>query len=119
MLKYRSVVGQTYRLTTTAYTALAQRRAVQILFTTQQKVYSKVIHNAVQLACQKADNGKITEMCRYIKKISCHGLYKCSKNAVSDSQSLPAISALSCRTTPLALLPGDAWTSDHSELVVR
>jgi len=41
---------------------------------------------------------------------------KACTNAVSDLQSLPA---LSCRTTPLALLPGDAWTSAHSELVVR
>jgi len=62
MLKYRSVVGQTDRLTTPAYTALAQLRAVQILFKTQQKVYSKVMYNAVQHACQKADNGKLTEM---------------------------------------------------------
>ena len=56
------IVGQTDRLTTPAYTALAQRRAVQILFKTQQKVYSKVIYNAVQHACQKTDNGKLTEM---------------------------------------------------------
>ena len=56
------IVGQTDRLTTSAYTALAQRRSVQILFKTQQKVYSKVIYNAVQHACQKADNGKLTEM---------------------------------------------------------
>ena len=32
MLKYRSVLGQTDSLTTTAYTALAQRHIVKIIF---------------------------------------------------------------------------------------
>jgi len=31
-------------------------------------------------------------------------------------QSVAPVSALSCQTMPLALLPGDAWTSGHSEL---
>jgi len=41
-----------------------QHRPNYVVIRTQQKVYStgKLIHNAVQHACQKADNGKITEM---------------------------------------------------------
>ena len=51
MLKYRLRVGQTDRLTTTAYTALAH--------TTQQlQIYSTVIQNAVQNASKYNTSGK-------------------------------------------------------------